>query len=419
MVRRGDARPQSSLKGRFGEAGRWLSGMLSGTNEAPHGPRDRPYVEGDGTGSSFAGSWRTTFGDMTLSVDGSHVTGTYSGDNTITGTVSGDILTFSYREASEAGTGQFRLLRHGAFVGEYLAEGGSTPQAWRGTRGFDGLWQTTFGRMRLCDEGDRIHGSYNGVGHATISGTRQGDRFVFRYQEAKAAGDGWFALSEDTQSFGGEWRADGASGSAAPWTGKRIVPAQTVQWLVVLEAHWQKGLAEPDFAFGFMLRELFARLPRVRVRHRFFDDEAALLRLCCEMIYLAEPAVIVITSHGEADGVAVNGAIINSRQIIAALAPAETLQMLHFSCCLIGQDAEGALAASPFPVSGYVTSVDWAQSAMTEFIYLDMVLGKHLPPAEAADQLMRLVAFAGDDEIEGSPYAPAGFRFFAPTTPTS
>jgi hypothetical protein len=56
---------------------------------------------------------------------------------------------------------------------------------------------------------------------------------------------------------------------------------------------------------------------------------------------------------------------------------------------------------------------------MTEFIYLDMVLDKNLPPADAAAQLLRLVAFAGDEEVEGSPYAAAGFRFFGTDVPTS
>jgi hypothetical protein len=51
-------------------------------------------------------------------------------------------------------------------------------------------------------------------------------------------------------------------------------------------------------------------------------------------------------------------------------------------------------------------------SAFTEFIYLDMILEKGLAPAAAAQQLVSLVRFAGNEEIEGSPYRPAGFCFF-------
>ena len=56
--------------------------------------------------------------------------------------------------------------------------------------------------------------------------------------------------------------------------------------------------------------------------------------------------------------------------------------------------------------------MDWAQSALTEFIYLDMILEKGLSPAAAAEQLVSLVRFAGTEEIAGSPYRPAGFCFF-------
>ena len=36
------------------------------------------------------------------------------------------------------------------------------------------------------------------------------------------------------------------------------------------------------------------------------------------------------------------------------------------------------------PVSGYTTSVDWSGSAILEFTYLDLILGKGLAPTEAA-----------------------------------
>jgi hypothetical protein len=93
---------------------------------------------------------------------------------------------------------------------------------------------------------------------------------------------------------------------------------------------------------------------------------------------------------------------------------ADSLKLLHFSACLVGQDAGQALETAPFPVSGYTTPVDWAQSALTEFIYLDMILEKGLAPAKAAEQLLALVRFSGSDQIPGSPYRPAGFRFFEP-----
>ncbi|HRD75935.1 MAG TPA: hypothetical protein PK264_08350, partial [Hyphomicrobiaceae bacterium] len=199
-----------------------------------------------------------------------------------------------------------------------------------------------------------------------------------------------------------------------PWIGERMAARPRLTWLVVLEAHWQRSLRDDEFAFGNMLREVFARVPDVEVRHRYFQNEASLIHWCRELLFIPEPVVLVITSHGEAEGLAVGGEIIDTRKVIGTLEYAETIELLHFSCCLIAQDATGVLAKPPFPVSGYTTSVDWGQSAMLEFIYLDMILGKKLSPAHAAAELPKLVAIAGDTVPEGSPYRAAGFRFFVP-----
>jgi hypothetical protein len=152
----------------------------------------------------------------------------------------------------------------------------------------------------------------------------------------------------------------------------------------------------------------------VQVRHRFYADEASLVHWCRQLTYLPEPAVLVITGHGETSGLTVEGRPIAMPAVVDSLRLADSLKLLHFSACLVGQDAGQALEASPFPVSGYTTPVDWAQSALTEFIYLDMILEKGLSPARAAEQLLALVRFSGSDEIPGSPYRPAGFRFFEP-----
>ena len=43
-----------------------------------------------------------------------------------------------------------------------------------------------------------------------------------------------------------------------------------------------------------------------------------------------------------------------------------------------------------------------------------MILGKGLAPEVAAENLLKLVKYAGDTVPDGSPYPPAGFRFFSP-----
>jgi len=366
--------------------------------------------------ANFAGRWLTTFGLMILRQDGAAVSGTYGRDGTgctLRGRVEGDRLVFDYEEPSEKGTGTFRLVRYGKFAGEYLAQYAAGPLPWEGERDFDGLWDTSFGRMRLIQAEAGVTGLYGGAGPATIEGRVEQGKLVFRYEEPAARGEGWFELDASQSAFSGKWHADGES-DWREWRGHRVWPVQGLHWLVVLESHWQPTLEDSEFAFGNMLRELFARLPHVKVRHRYFQDEASLLHWCRELAYLAEPIVLVIASHGKADGLHVNGRIIDTARIIHGLELADSLKLVHFSSCLVGQDQKLALAGAPFPVSGYTTSVDWAESALIEFIFLDMILGKGLAPASAAEQLKLLVRFAGEEAIPDSPYPPASFRFFDP-----
>lgn len=363
---------------------------------------------------AFAGRWTTSFGPMTLQQDGSRVTGTYGregSENTLEGTVEAGRLAFRYKEAGEQGTGWFRLRRPGCFAGEYLAEGNARTLPWQGWREFDGLWDTALGRLRLVQEGQRVWGSSEWA--ARLEGdVEQGGRLPFRLEAAKLKGRGLLELDPSGYMLRGEWAEDGQP--ALPLAGQRAMPRPGLTWLVVIEAHWQRALDDNEFAFGHMLHELFARLPRALVRHRFYHDEASLLHWCRQLLYLPEPAVLVITGHGEASGLSVGGKIFGLTGLVDCLRLADCLQLLHFSSCLVGQDAGEALRAAPFPVSGYTTTVDWAQSALTEFIYLDMILEKGLAPAQAAEQLLRLVRFAGTEDLPGSPYRPAGFCFFGP-----
>jgi hypothetical protein len=193
-------------------------------------------------------------------------------------------------------------------------------------------------------------------------------------------------------------------------------------WLVVLEAYWQGGLGEQEYAFGNMLREFFARVPHVAVRHRFFNNGPGLVRWCRELMYLAEPVVLVLATHGIPEGLAAHGEVIDTRDVVETLRHAESVMLLHFSSCLmLEQGPAGAFAAQlcehlPFPISGYATTVDWAASALIEFTYLDMILARGLSPRAAANQVTRLLAFAGDQKIADAPYPPAQFRFWTPAS---
>lgn len=370
--------------------------------------------------STFAGRWITTFGPMELTDEAGRVHGTYWNQGVaceLEGRVDGDRLAFRYREPAEQGEGWFVLRRHGAFAGQWHADGRDAWHEWRGNRLWDAIWETSFGRLRLVEEADHVSGYYEGAGPSRIEGRIEEGRLVFKYEEPQARGDGCFELAEDAQSFVGEWRSQRMHDWSS-WSGRRVRSEPGRTWLMVIEAHWQRTLAEGEYSFGGMLREFFARRPEIAVRQRFFNDEASLQRWCRELLYFPEPAVVLISSHGTPQGVRVHGHTIDTRRVIDGLEHADNIQLLHFSSCLVLQeDRKGDFAlrvdrAVPFAVSGYTTSVDWSGSAILEFTYLDLILTKGLSPEEAAAVLPKLITYAGDNEVADSPYAAAGFRFF-------
>src|SRR5262249_13243459 len=167
--------------------------------------------------------------------------------------------------------GWFELTRNGqAFVGRWRPGGEGRWGDWLGERvGFDGVWESDYGKMRLVRDGDRVHGAYEGAPGATIDGRLANDQLEFAYHEPKVQGEGWFRLSEDGLRFQGEWRPEGAANWGV-WRGRRSLPRPGIFWLAVVEAPWQRYLTESEYSFGHMLREFFARSEHVRVRHRFF-----------------------------------------------------------------------------------------------------------------------------------------------------
>lgn len=363
---------------------------------------------------------------MELTQDGDQVRGRYKFQGNrcaIEGSVRDNRLQFSYQEPTVEGEGWFDLKRYGKFAGKWRANHSPHWSNWTGEREFEGIWETTFGLMRLVQEPERVFGFYEGVGPSTLEGRREKTKFTFRYREARAQGEGYFELAPDNSRFEGQWRADRAP-QWAPWIGRRLAPVPGLVWLVVIEAHWQRSYLEKDYAFGNMLREFFTRLSHVNVRQRFFEDESGLERWCRELMYLPEPVAVVLASHGNEEGLTVQGRPLDTGRLAESLRYADNVLLLHFSSCLMLQDSPTAGLARTlqqsvgFPISGYDRSVDWAGSAMIEFHYLDMVLGRGLAPADAAEQVLRLVRYAGNEGAPGSPYASAGFRVFFPDEPS-
>ena len=374
--------------------------------------------------SDFSGKWHTTFGLMELWQQGAHVQGDYlyrGARCKLDGEIQGGQLVFTYQEPDISGEGWFELTRKGqSFAGQWRAAGDEQWQPWVGTRvGFDGLWDTDFGRMRLVQEGERVHGFYELGNGSQIEGRVDGNELTFTYREPHAGGEGQFLLSDDGLTFQGQWRQEGKSGWL-PWQGVRTLRRADLTWLVVLEVPWHAISADRDYSFGNMLSEFFSRQPSVRVRQRFFTNESALRRHLREVTLIAEPVVLVVATHGMPEGIPLDGSTAGVQVIGDGLAYAWDLRLLHFSACLLMQDPavlerwRELATRLGFPISGYSTSVDWAGSAIIEFTYLDMILSRGMTPAEASEQVLLLLPFAGDEEVEGGAIAPAGFRIVTP-----
>ncbi len=383
--------------------------------------------------ATFAGSWETTFGQMTLEQNGAKVRGTYDIAGvtcSIVGTVEGPKLTFTYREPDARGEGWFELDADGkSFSGQWRPRGRGAFQPWTGRRvgassgraSFDGLFTTRWGRMRLQQIGDAVEGIYGSGGHGRIKGTVEGEVLTFDYEETSDRGSGRFELAPDGSGFSGTWTPEGGAESPG-WNGTRVVPVPGRRWLVIIEARWEESLVEREYSFGEMNRAFFARSPNVEVRHRFFSNEAALLNWCAETAYLAEPTVLSIATHGEASGIVVGNETLDTKRMATQLRYAENVSLLHFSACEIMKDRLAKELLTDlgdevhFPISGYTTSVDWAASAIIEFTYFDLILSREIPPEKAAQRLPKLLPFAGDEQVEGAPFASAGFKIVKKST---
>ncbi len=378
----------------------------------------------------FDGRWSTDYGVVVLAQDGDQVTGsyTYGLGGAIAGQVEGRRLTFRYIEPMAWGDAYFEMSPdNSSFTGQWLADGTEVWLPWNGRRlepqvvveevaggngAFIGLFETNWGRLRLSPGLDHdVSGHYSG---GTLSGSVAGNRLEYTYREATGTtGSGWF---EPTPEGGirGDWSSsEGGSGS---WSGSRVDIEPGVVWLVVLEAQWETSLAESEYSFGDMLRTYFERMPNVRVRHRRIADLADYRRAASELAFLAEPTALWLSGHGAAGRLALEGGGVGAPEILETLQRAENVFLVHFSSCEMMVDgvAETIRAGLPtsreLAISGYEVPVDWGGSAVLEILYLDLVLGRGMPPRAAASVLLNELNFADESGTSGSPLGALHFR---------
>jgi hypothetical protein len=374
---------------------------------------------------TFAGEWDTTYGRLSIAVEGAKATGTYARldatPNRINGTIEGPRLTFTYVETNATGEGHFTLAADGStFRGQWREKGESAWSAWRGrrvaavTRNFSGVWNTDYGLMRLVQHGDRVEGCYSFGGQSTVAGTAKGNVLSLAYAEPDGTtGTAEFTLAPDTGSFSGTWKPDGFKPGGS-WNGMRVVPRAGRIWLVVLEARWEASLLEPEYSYGEMLRQFFTRVPEVAVRHRTFANRADFARWCLDLPYFVEPVVFYISSHGDQKGIRVGNELLGGKFIGEQLRHVPALVLVHLGACLtmagnVPQEIRHA-SGQAVPVSGFTRTADWAGSAIIDFTYLDLVLARQLPPGEAAAEVIKSIAFAREKNAPDRSIAPAGLK---------
>jgi hypothetical protein len=228
--------------------------------------------------NDFEGDWQTTWGVLTIKMNGQRLTGTYPHDQgRIDGTVSEDGTTFtgtwseapSYSLPNDAGPLVLRLSQDkSSFDGQWGDFKETKQFGWTGKRievskpvsipiapsssnktpeipvytkptirhtvpkHFEGDWQTTWGVMTIKMNGQRLTGTYphdQGRIEGTVS--EDGTTFTGTWSEAPSysppndAGPVIFKLSADKMTFEGHY---GQQSKQYNWTGKRIEVSKPV-----------------------------------------------------------------------------------------------------------------------------------------------------------------------------------------------
>lgn len=376
--------------------------------------------------ADFTGNWSTSFGDMTLKQKNDDVDGSYNMKGficTIKGRIQGSRLTFHYTEPNVAGKGWFEISEDGqSFNGKWLEDGSSTWRDWMGIKshlspvvddsGYSGLWNTSYGLMRLIKSGNRIEGIYgdnNSLKGALVSGNLE-----FTYQEPKDFGEGSFTINSEKNILSGKWRPKGAS-VWGTWTGTRVVPSPNISWLIVIEAPWETNLLQNEYSFGNMLKSFFSRYPLVQVRQRIVNSEEDLKKYLREVAFLPEPSIVTISSHGSPEGIKVGNKLTAASTIVESLKFASEVKLLHFGGCEVFKNTSAEFVTSlrrnvTFPISGYGRTVDWAASAIFEFAYYEFLLARRMTVREAADQSRLLFPFSSGKDISGGAFHGLDFK---------
>ena len=124
---------------------------------SPAGPGLTPSVGSGGSAAgcatTFAGRWKTNFGELTISVRGNEAAGSYGSGRTVTGLINGNVLegTWRYRSGRWGGL-RFTHSGNGTFTGNYGEKDAPMHSSWNGTclGGWPGAVSSAGGFAGMC-----------------------------------------------------------------------------------------------------------------------------------------------------------------------------------------------------------------------------------------------------------------------------
>jgi hypothetical protein len=206
--------------------------LLSAGSTAAQSTATRPWQ----------GTWKTSWGTLTLVQNGTRITGSYTHDGgKVVGRVVGRTVTGTWTEAptykgpKDAGSFTWTLAPSGrSFAGHWrYASSRTWSSAWTGTLvatptqvSWTGEWSSNWGVVKMTQTGARVTGTYphdSGKIVATVSGVKLTGTWseAPTYAGPRDAGPFVFTMSADGMSFTGLWAYAGQTPSSG-WSGSRI-----------------------------------------------------------------------------------------------------------------------------------------------------------------------------------------------------
>lgn len=178
-------------------------------------------------------TYNTNYGAMTISFDGTYVSGSYTHQNgSLEGVLDGNVMTGTWHQNNGKGTCIFTFSQDFSRFDARWNYAGET--GWRGNwngtakeavsaaavpESFNRSYSTEYGPMTLTFNGDLVTGSYTHQ-NGKIKGTMDGTVATGTWTQSNGSGSFIFTFDASYKSFEGKWNYKGESSMRGGWNGK-------------------------------------------------------------------------------------------------------------------------------------------------------------------------------------------------------